>query len=268
MKIEIKKNDGRAIFEFEKENNTVRDTVMEAIKRGANLEGAELHGIDLSDANLQGANLRGANLDSANLRGSVLSNANLCYSSLRDADLRDADLHMSNLRCACLFMANLDGANLLRADLRDADLGGANLHNVVLEHSTNLSGAILNSAKDVPYIPLACPSHGSFIGWKKVNLYEETEHNGTFLVQLEIPSDARRCSATTEKCRCEKAKVLSITNIESGLSIDKITNIIRGKRCVYEVGEMVYPDKFDENRWNECSYGIHFFVNKQTAIDY
>ena len=36
----------------------------------------------------------------------------------------------------------------------------------------------------------------------------------------------------------------------------------------YVVGEMVYPDSFDENRWNECSHGIHFFINKQNAIDY
>lgn len=36
----------------------------------------------------------------------------------------------------------------------------------------------------------------------------------------------------------------------------------------YRVGEMVYPDAFDENRWNECSNGIHFFTNKQYAINY
>lgn len=27
-------------------------------------------------------------------------------------------------------------------------------------------------------------------------------------------------------------------------------------------------DSFDEDRWNECSHGIHFFINKQEAIDY
>ena len=37
---------------------------------------------------------------------------------------------------------------------------------------------------------------------------------------------------------------------------------------LYKVGEMVYPDSFDEDRWNECSNGIHFFINKQEAIDY
>ena len=40
------------------------------------------------------------------------------------------------------------------------------------------------------------------------------------------------------------------------------------QETLYKVGEMAYPDKFDDNRWNECSNGIHFFINKQDAIDY
>ena len=40
------------------------------------------------------------------------------------------------------------------------------------------------------------------------------------------------------------------------------------KECHYKVGELVIPDSFDENRWNECSHGIHFFINKQNAINY
>ena len=31
---------------------------------------------------------------------------------------------------------------------------------------------------------------------------------------------------------------------------------------------MVYPDAFDEDRFNECSNGIHFFIDKQLAINY
>lgn len=35
---------------------------------------------------------------------------------------------------------------------------------------------------------------------------------------------------------------------------------------VYEVGKIVKPkEKFDENRWNECSSGIHFFITKEEA---
>ena len=84
---------------------------------------------------------------------------------------------------------------------------------------------------------------------------------------LEIPEDARRCSATTQKCRCDKAKVLSITNIETNEVLESVVNI-NYHETTYTVGEMVYPDSFDEDRWNECSHGIHFFINKQDALDY
>ena len=49
---------------------------------------------------------------------------------------------------------------------------------------------------------------------------------------------------------------------------DEIENISQAHHVTYKVGEIVYPDSFDEDRWNECSHGIHFFVNKQDAINY
>lgn len=72
IKIEIKSILGEVLFEYSKENNTVKETVEEAVKHGANLLGANLGG-----ANLGGAYLRGANLDGANLRGANLGDANL-----------------------------------------------------------------------------------------------------------------------------------------------------------------------------------------------
>ena len=84
---------------------------------------------------------------------------------------------------------------------------------------------------------------------------------------LEIPEDARRCSATTQKCRCDKAKVLGITNIKTNEVLESVVNS-NYHETTYTVGEMVYPDSFDEDRWNECSHGIHFFINKQDALDY
>ena len=83
-KIEIKSIWGSVLFEYEKENNSVKDTLIEAVKRGANLRGANLRG-----ANLGGANLRGANLGDANLRGANLGDANLGDANLRDANLGD-----------------------------------------------------------------------------------------------------------------------------------------------------------------------------------
>ena len=84
---------------------------------------------------------------------------------------------------------------------------------------------------------------------------------------LEIPEDAQRCSAATNKCRCDKAKVLGITDISTNEVLDSVVNSNYHK-TTYTVGEMVYPDSFDENRWNEYSNGIHFFINKQDAINY
>ena len=204
---------GTILFEYEKEDNTIKDTLVEAVKQNACLSDAYLRGAYLSGAYLRGADLRGADLGGADLRG---------------ADLRGADLSGAYLR----------GAYLSGAYLRGADLRGA---------------------KEIPYVPFACPSDGAFIGWKKVR---------GLLVKLEIPEDAKRCSATSQKCRCEKAKVLAITQLDGSGSMDEILNTSQAHQVLYKVGEMVYPDSFDENRWEECSHGIHFFINKQEAINY
>ena len=204
------------------------------------------------------ANLGVANLDGANLSYANLGEANLSYANLSYANLSYANLSYANLGGA-----NLDGANLSYANLGEANLGGANLSYANLDEANlsyaNLGEANLRDAKNIPYIPLECPSEGLFIGWKKIK---------QILIKLEIPEDARRSSATTKKCRCDKAKVLGFYDLNSTeLNIDKIINNSYNT-CEYIKGEMVYPDFFDEDRWNECSHGIHFFINKQDAINY
>jgi hypothetical protein len=73
VRIEIKHwVTGAVLFEYEKENNTLRDTVVEANLRGADLRGANLRGANLYGADLRGADLRGANLYGANLYGADL----------------------------------------------------------------------------------------------------------------------------------------------------------------------------------------------------
>ena len=141
-----------------------------------------------------------------------------------------------------------DGWENMQADLSRADLSGA-----------NLSRADLSGAKNIPYIPITCPDAGAFIAWKKVNGY---------IVKLQIPEDAKRCSAASRKCRCDKALVLAIETIEGeAADVSTLTNCAYAE-CVYTVGEMVYPDSWDDNRWNECSHGIHFFVNRQEAVNW
>ena len=106
---------------------------------------------------------------------------------------------------------------------------------------------------------MACPEKGSFIAFKKA---------GCYIIELFIPSNAKRCSATSRKCRCSKARVISITT----LSGDK-TNITEvhsnyDPNFIYKLGEYVEVKNFDDNRWNECSTGIYFFITRQEAVNY
>ncbi len=110
IKIEIKNRfTCKIIFEFSKENNTIKDTVKEYIKK--ELESGK------SSANLSYANLRYADLSSANLSSANLSSADLSYANLSYANLRYANLSSADLRYADLSSANLSYADLSYADL-------------------------------------------------------------------------------------------------------------------------------------------------------
>lgn len=73
-----------------------------------------------------------------------------------------------------------------------ADLRGAKLSGVQYDESTVM-------------LAMACPEKGAFIGYKKAAGY---------IIELLILDDARRSSATSRKCRCDKAKVISITTLD------------------------------------------------------
>ena len=191
IKIEIRNRwTGSVVFEYTKEGNTITETVLDAIRRGADLRGADLRDADLCDANL------------------------------RDANLRDADLR---------------GANLY-----GADLCGANLY-------------------DAKGCYLSCPTEGSFIGWKKASGH---------IVKLRIPEDARRSSATGHKCRCDKAYVMEIQNMDGTKATEDTVRADHDKNFVYTVGATVEVPDFDDNRWSECAPGIHFFIDRRAAVEY
>ena len=163
------------------------------------------------------------------------------------ADLSGAYLPGADLTRADLRGADLTRAYLLGADLSDAYLSGADLSDVRV--SENTIGFFLQ-----------CPEEGSFIAYKKA-------HSGKIIV-LKIPADAKRSSATTFKCRCDKAEVLRIENLDGSISDLKEISSKFNPDFIYRVGETVYSDSFDENRWNECSHGIHFFISRELARIY
>ena len=137
-------------------------------------------------------------------------------------------------------------ANLSGADLSDAYLSGA-----------DLSGAKYNER--TAFFAWVCPEEGDFIAWKKV---------GDAIIKLRIPSEAKRSSATTRKCRCEFAEVLELQSLDgTPYNDDKVVNNDYVE-TIYKVGEIVHSDSWDNDRWNECSHGIHFFITRDEAVRY
>ena len=143
-------------------------------------------------------------------------------------------------------------------DLTDASLYGADLRGARIDETTNLHGADLRGTIGVPFIPMVCPSHGPFIGWKVA----KDEDGVKRIVKLLIPADARRVSGTTRHCRCDKAFVISIENdLEVAYSIND-------PWFKYRVGQYVYPDSFTEDRFDNYGHGIYFFVDRAEAENY
>lgn len=209
----------------------------------------------LIDVNLKGRCLLGEDLRDAYLENVILEKSNLININLSHAVLINVDLRATSLNDA-----NLSFAKLYKVNLKYADIRGTNFCGAVLE-DVSLRKSIYN--ENTAFLFIACPEEGSFIGYKKVIVNRGREG----IVKLQITEDAKRSSATSRKCRCSKAKVLSITSIDGKIEYDS-AHACYDRSFVYKVGETVEAADFDEDRWNECSTGIHFFITRDEAVQY
>ena len=176
-----------------------------------------------------------------------LSFANLTNLILKHLDLSNANLTSANFAGSLLYRINFTNANLEKS---------------IFSFNSTLIQVNLDNAKGLND---QCPKKGSFIGWKKCY---SNKSNKAYIVKLEIPKHAKRCSATTEKCRCSKAKVLEIQNIDGAISnITEVYSLFYNKFS-YKLGEIIYSESFDDRYWVECSHGIHFFMNREDAVNY
>jgi hypothetical protein len=178
-------------------------------------------------AYLGGADLRGAYLGGADLRGAYLLGAYLRGAYLRGADLRGAYLRGADLR----------GADLRGVDLRGVDLRGAIGADLVIARTRIL------------------PDEGDVVGWKKAR--------DGLIVKILIKSGVKRSHGSGRKCRAAAAVVLDIYD---GEGTAKIATSSWDANFVYAVGETVWPSEpFDEDMWNECASGIHFYITRAEA---
>lgn len=155
---------------------------------------------------------------------------------------------------------DVDGWEKMKADLRGADLRGADLRDANLHGAKNLDSVTYNERTS--FFALQCPETGAFVAWKKALVLGQV---GSCIVELLVPSEAKRSSATSRKCRVSKAKVLSIKSIDGNEDFEKAIAQYDNS-FVYEVGQIVEPKNgFEDDRWIECGAGIHCFITRREA---
>lgn len=201
----------------------------------------DLTGVDFSGIDFTLSSFENVRLDNADFTGAVVENVLLDGCSLRGAVFKDANLKTASMRYC---------------DMTGCDIRGANLFGAVLEFA-KLDGVI--SDEGTQWFRMHCPEKGAILGYKKcVN---------DRLVQLLIPADAKRTSATQPSCRCSKAKVLTIKSFDSTEEFDEAWSLV-DENFVYRKGEWVEVLDFNEDRWMDSTTGIHFWMSREEAIGY
>lgn len=221
----------------------------------------------------------------AKLSDAVFQTFDCIGGSFSDAILGTAIFTNCELRCVDFSKAIFDSCRFFNAAFVDCNFEGADIYHSHF-HNCKFTRCNFRLAKftdaffdlsefidvsNVPFIPMACPDTGAFIGWKKAMCFSGfKEERKAVIVKLLIPDDAKRSSGLGRKCRCDKAIVLEVQDLDgTRLSDDTIAMSIQDNSFGYIVGRTVTPEKpFDENRFNECASGIHFFVNREEAVRY
>ena len=205
----------------------------------------------LENINLENYDLSNMNFSYSNFINVNLSNTNFYASELVNVLLDDCNLQRTNLK-----NTNLERASLRRANLTYADIRGAKLYAAVLENAI-LDNIIFDDKTE--NFRIHCPEQGAFIAYKK--------GLNNLIIKLLVPSDARRVSSTMNCCRCDKAKVLEIKNFEETKFFDEAWSTVAENFC-YKLGEWVYAENFNEDRWYDSTGGIHFWMTEEEAKAY
>ena len=290
--VQLKTSTGRLIFKYTKPNNSIKDTLEEAAKQDVNLADLCLMNVDLSGIKLDGVSIKYSTffrvkLDDAHLDNTDFSYSNFYGGSFCNAQLTKVDLFGSSFHHVSFWDIVIRNSELDNINFYNTSFMGAHLKNTSLTTSI-LCDCNLNMScfDDVTFtktvfcrtdldcdslvnpidldIPMNLPEE-EFIGWKKLyNIF-----NVSIIVKLKILADSRRSRAIGDKCRCDKALVLEFQDVNGTvLNIPYIVNESFFPKCTYTVGEIVEADEWDDNRFNECSHGIHFFLDRQSAVDY
>lgn len=211
--------------------------------------------LNIKNVNFILTSLKSARFENVRFRNTIFLESNLKFVRFINCKFDNVVISDSYLRDShfvdCIFLesrfenTNLNGVDLKSVKFIDTQISSTSLKNAdirnVIFNETFFSGVDFFNTyfynvnfKDIKYdsntigLSLACPAEGSFIGYKKAN---------NKIVKLLITEDSLRSSATSKKCRCSKAIVLSITDLDGKEHKEVASN---NSSCfIYKTGELL-----------------------------
>ena len=201
----------------------------------------DLSGVNFSDVDFSWCEFENVDFKGAIFDRSILDNVKARNTSFEGASFVDASLKGGDFRTCNLSGSDCDGTDFTGSILLDA---------------------VLDGIKDSPrtkHFRIHCPETGYFFGYKKC--FNDR------LVTLLIGKDSKRCSSTTNACRCDRAKVVAITNLDGTGAYDEAVSFVDGN-FIYKLGVEAVADSYHEDRWLDSSHGIHFWMTKEEALGY
>lgn len=184
----------------------------------------------------------------------------------------DCNIEYSTFKLCKLYGAEFDGCTIYSTFFLCSNLQGALFKNTNGDKVAFQSCEMDNcrSFNSNLVFPQHVPSEGSFIAWKKARIckcaendYEDTD----VIVKLRVVEDADRCSAN-HKCRASKVEVLQFETLDGKkLPDDTDVSSVFNHTFKYHIG-IVESRAYNTNPQDECSNGIHFFLNRDDAVNY
>ena len=204
-------------------------------------ESIDLRGRDMSFIDFSWSDFINVDFTGTDFSNSILDNGKFTGSNFSECIFKDSSLYGSDLRACNLSNSDCDGTIFTSAILIDANLEG------------------LKDSDRTVHFRMACPEKGYFFAYKKC--FNDR------MVKLLIPADAKRCSSTTNACRCDKAITVAIMNTDKSGFYTEASSFV-DENFVYRLGEMAYADSYHEDRWLDSSHGIHFWMSFEEALGY
>ena len=250
---------------------------------GTTIKGCHIYKSELSHIDFHNTQLIGGRMELSKIKGIEVNNG----STIRDIYFTHITVERGRLSPDTLvYHCDFMHSKLDVAAGRAAIIKCQYAHSLVEGSIEPIYNVFINDLIDcnmARHIPYRCPTQGSFTAWKIAFIDTRTMNgkgnkNTPCVLELNIPSTARRTSGVSPKIRVDEAEVKAIYTIHSSDKTSDYKYLVKSrkktayswhdKRFKYTVGKIIKPDSFDENRYNECSNGIHCFVSPDDAIAY